>query len=146
MDRFDRNATAMQPESHHGLLDAPLRSPGSFRYPWRSRLSPVPTLEVKHLEELARHRAVVAIGRHDLAHEAPPAAAHVGTCNRRPALLALDLGIAEEIVRVGIEINRAFASPPTAQTRPATPAGASPGGSTDRLGRHPPRRSAAIPP
>ena len=62
--------------------------------------------DVKDLSELARDRTAVGVGRHELPHVSPPAAAHVGLGHGGPACLVLDLDIREKIARVRIEVNR----------------------------------------
>ena len=62
-------------------------------------------LDVEHLAEPARDRAVVGIGGHYVAHVRPPAPAHLSRGDRVPSLLVIDLGIPEQIARLFIEVD-----------------------------------------
>src|ERR1700704_2778435 len=65
-----------------------------------------PTFDVEDRAQLARHRAAVRVRGHDRAHVLPPAAADFGARDGLPALLALDLDVAEQVARVGVEEDR----------------------------------------
>src|SRR6187401_2324958 len=57
-------------------------------------------LDVEHLAEPARDRAVVGIGGHHVAHVPPPAPAHLGRGDGVPPLLVIDLGVPEEVANL----------------------------------------------
>ena len=62
------------------------------------RYRPIPVfLDVEDFAELPRHRAVVSICRHDLAHVPPPPAADLRLGHGRPLRLVLELDVGEEI-------------------------------------------------
>ena len=52
---------------------------------------------MKHVPQLARDRAVIGIGRHDVAHVAPPALAFGHLRDRLPARLVLDLHVTKQL-------------------------------------------------
>ena len=61
--------------------------------------------KVKQFRQFGAHGTVVRVRRHQLAHVPPPSSADLGRCHRRPALLALELDIREQIARRRIEKN-----------------------------------------
>ena len=54
-----------------------------------------PLLQMEHLAQFVSNRAIVGIGRHDLAHVRPPLLANIRPGNRGPARLVFDLRIAK---------------------------------------------------
>src|SRR5687768_4733838 len=70
-----------------------------------SAISVPAALDVEDLAQVACDGTVVGIRRHQLAHVAPPAPADLGGGDGTPALLAVDLGVAEQLARLRIEVD-----------------------------------------
>ena len=64
------------------------------------------SIEVENLAQRSTDRTVVRVGRHDVTHVLPPFLADFGRRDGCPLLLALDLGIAEELSRLGVDEDR----------------------------------------
>ncbi len=59
--------------------------------------------EVENFVECVRHRAGVGIGGHEIRHVFPPATADLCVGDGGPALFALNIGVGEKLVRLGMQ-------------------------------------------
>src|SRR5712691_7302827 len=64
-----------------------------------------PSLQVEDLAQVARDRAAVGVRGHQVLHRPPPALAHLGGRDGLPSLLALDLGVGEQVARLRVEVD-----------------------------------------
>src|SRR6188474_3647523 len=61
---------------------------------------------MKYLFQHDTHRAVIGIGRHQIAHVSPPPLAYVRRRDGTPLLFAFELDVAEQMIGGGIEKDR----------------------------------------
>src|SRR6476620_6089241 len=63
-------------------------------------------IEAKNFSQLARHRTIVIVRRHDVSHVCPPSSTLVGLADCVPPFLGFDLDVPEELTRFFIEKDR----------------------------------------